>query len=121
MKLSFKRITSSGSFIPEIDGLRFIAIVSVVLHHISAFLFIKVEKFYNTPLDFPILNKVLSHGRLGVPLFFVISGFILGMPFAKYYIEKGDRINLKKYFLRRLTRLEPPYIIYFIQTLFIQF
>jgi len=32
------RITSSGRVIPEIDGLRFIAIGSVVLYHLSAFL-----------------------------------------------------------------------------------
>ncbi|OLC80388.1 MAG: hypothetical protein AUI96_04370 [Nitrospirae bacterium 13_1_40CM_3_62_11] len=31
------RITSSGRVIPEIDGLRFIAIGSVVLYHLSAF------------------------------------------------------------------------------------
>jgi len=33
-----RRITSSGNFIPEIDGLRFIAILSVVLFHIYGFL-----------------------------------------------------------------------------------
>jgi peptidoglycan/LPS O-acetylase OafA/YrhL len=48
---------------------------------------------------------------LGVPLFFAVSGFILGLPFAKFYINNGKQINLKNYFIRRLTRLEPPYII----------
>jgi len=48
MKLSFKRITSSGSFIPEIDGLRFIAIASVVLFHLSGFL---TAKYVNQNVD----------------------------------------------------------------------
>ena len=110
MNLSFKRITSSGSFIPEIDGLRFIAITSVVLFHISGFL----AKNYVTQsdtLDYSFLKHLLSHGHLGVPLFFSISGFILGIPFAKFHLAKGHPVKLKNYFLRRLTRLEPPYIL----------
>jgi len=111
MKLSFKRITSSGNFIPEIDGLRFIAISSVVLYHLSGFLTAKDVSQYKDTFNYSILKQLLSHGHLGVPLFFVISGFILGMPFAKFYIGKDKPVSLKKYFLRRLTRLEPPYIL----------
>ncbi len=111
MKLSFKRITSSGSFIPEIDGLRFIAIVSVVLFHLNEFLKVKDINQYADSIDYFWLKHIVSHGHLGVPLFFAISGFILGMPFAKFYLADGKPVSLKKYFIRRLTRLEPPYII----------
>ncbi len=111
MKLSFRRITSSGSFIPEIDGLRFIAIASVVLFHLSGFLTVKDVNQYSDGMDYSFSKHLLSHGHLGVPLFFVISGFILGIPFAKFYIAKENPVSLKKYFLRRLTRLEPPYIL----------
>jgi len=34
----FGRITSSGDFVPEIDGLRFFAVISVVLFHINEYL-----------------------------------------------------------------------------------
>jgi peptidoglycan/LPS O-acetylase OafA/YrhL len=33
---SFRRITTTGAFIPEIDGLRFIAVISVVFLHCYA-------------------------------------------------------------------------------------
>ena len=33
----FSRVTSSGSFIPQIDGLRFIAILAVFLFHLGIF------------------------------------------------------------------------------------
>lgn len=111
MKISFKRITSSGSFIPEIDGLRFIAVVSVVLYHYWCFFNVKDLSTYTDNIDYSFLERVLSHGNFGVPLFFAISGLILGMPFAKFHLEGGKKVNLKQYFLRRLTRLEPPYII----------
>lgn len=111
MKIKFKRIISKGNFIPEIDGLRFIAIASVVLHHLNGFLLKKDTSSYNVEYNFDIINKILSVGHLGVPLFFVISGFILARPFANMYINNGSKINIKKYFIRRVTRLEPPYIL----------
>ena len=110
-KISLTRITSSGNFIPEIDGLRFIAILSVVLFHLFGFLSEKDPHNYVNQTDFSFLTNILEHGDLGVPLFFVLSGFILGLPFAKHHIKGEKKVNLKSYFYRRLTRLEPPYII----------
>ncbi|MFM7487074.1 MAG: acyltransferase family protein [Cytophagales bacterium] len=99
MKLSFKRITSSGNFIPEIDGLRFIAIASVVLYHLSGFITTKDLNEYVDTINYSFLEHFLSHGHLGVPLFFTISGFILGMPFAKFHVTKENRISIKQSFL----------------------
>lgn len=50
-------------------------------------------------------------GVPGVKLFFVISGFILALPFLESRLNNARPVPLKKYFLRRVTRLEPPYII----------
>jgi peptidoglycan/LPS O-acetylase OafA/YrhL len=56
-------------------------------------------------------KNFILEGGTGVPLFFVISGFILSLPFAKWRINGEKKVLLKNYYLRRLTRLEPPYII----------
>ena len=49
---------------------------------------------------------------LGVKVFFAISGFVLALPFLKFYLGLSQkRVELKAYFKRRLTRLEPPFII----------
>ena len=39
------RETSSTLFIPEIDGLRFIAIASVILYHLSGFYLVKTDNY----------------------------------------------------------------------------
>lgn len=110
-KINISRVTTSGKFIPEIDGLRFIAIISVVLFHLFGFISEKDNHTYLNQLDFSFLKNILNHGELGVNLFFVLSGFILALPFAKHHIKFTEKINLKSYFYRRITRLEPPYII----------
>lgn len=106
-KFSFRRITSQKKFIPQIDGLRFVAISSVVLFHLYASL------NHDGAVQHPAFDaaRVGMLSKRGVELFFAISGFILGVPFASSYLLGTPKVDLKKYFLRRLTRLEPPYIV----------
>jgi peptidoglycan/LPS O-acetylase OafA/YrhL len=106
----FRRITSSDAFIPEIDGLRFFAIVPVMMLHVykhyQRFFPDRLDEIVNHPFD-----TFLSFGGLGVEVFFFISGCILGMPFASHALLDTRKVNIKRYFIRRLTRLEPPFII----------
>lgn len=104
-----KRVTSSGKFIPYIDGLRFFAIMAVVLSHFNTYYNDRVGEL--PEMVRPVINFLFGDSYSGVMLFFGISGFILGMPFVKQYAYDGNKIKLKRYFLRRLTRLEPPYIV----------
>ena len=101
---SLRRVTTSGRYIPEIDGLRFVAILSVILYHVTVQLGIPAAGSY-------WLWYLISHGARGVELFFLISGFILGLPFATHLLTAGRPVRLRDYFLRRVTRLEPPYIL----------
>lgn len=110
----FRRTTSAKNFIPEIDGLRFIAIFTVLLFHFHFQLIKTVQGL--TIVDFED-NGFWSVGwwfvrlDLGVKVFFGISGFILSLPFFNQYWFKGKKIDLKSYYIRRLTRLEPPFIV----------
>ncbi len=114
MKLNLSKYLTrksySTNFIPEIDGLRFLAIITVVIFHLQTHFF----RITNVNYKFEGINEyihyMISRGGLGVNVFFGISGFILALPFAKKYFN-NKKIALKSYFIRRLTRLEPPYII----------
>jgi peptidoglycan/LPS O-acetylase OafA/YrhL len=105
----FRRVTSGGNYMPEIDGLRFIAIFWVaVLMHLTNIIDINI---YNRQLiKTGFVRSVVLEGGNGVSFFFMISGFILALPFVKEKLYGGNKVLLKKYYLRRLTRLEPPYI-----------
>ncbi len=107
----FSRVTSSGRFIPEIDGFRFIAIASVFLFHLTGQMAVKSRHFTLADAAHDWLAGLTAHGDHGVPLFFVISGFILGLPFAVQHLRGGRPVNIREFYLRRLTRLEPPYIL----------
>jgi peptidoglycan/LPS O-acetylase OafA/YrhL len=105
----FRRITSAGNYIPEIDGLRFVAIFWVVVWmHLPAL--INTHLFNGKLITDPYISAVILEGGQGVSFFFMISGFILALPFIKEKMSAGPPVSLKKYYLRRLTRLEPPYL-----------
>ena len=107
------RDTSTGFYLPEIDGLRFFAISWVFIYHLNYYL------IKNHPVDLTnIFQGIAGNGHLGVELFFVISGFVLSLPFARYYLKDGKKVYLKQYFIRRLTRLEPPYFLIMILLFF---
>ena len=107
----FRRVTSSGRYIPEVDGLRFVAIVGVFFYHLRGYINAKSKTAWAGPVEEDWLGQLTHFGNIGVPLFFVLSGFILGLPFASHHLKGKEQVSLRAYFLRRLTRLEPPYLL----------
>ncbi|MGE0449263.1 MAG: acyltransferase family protein [Vicinamibacterales bacterium] len=113
------RTTSTGEFIPEVDGLRTLAIGAIVLHHITASYLRTTKRLGEVALPaqwwdvFPRSKAVAVGyaGHFGVPLFFVLSGFILALPFARAFRTGAPRPNLAAYYLRRVVRLEAPYVV----------
>ncbi len=114
------RVTSTGELIPEIDGLRFLAIASVLLHHTMSIYLresgrsvveVHSQTAWAAANSQSWLVPVAYSGHFGVNLFFAISGFILALPFAKRSFENRPAPDMKNYYLRRLTRIEPPYAI----------
>ncbi|WP_413531731.1 acyltransferase family protein [Empedobacter brevis] len=74
------------------DAIRVLAIIMVFMHH-----------FYSSS-NFPELGHLTYFGFLGVPLFFMISGFVINLT-----LERTD--NFKTYLKNRFIRLSPAMII----------
>ncbi|MDR1267614.1 MAG: acyltransferase [Holosporales bacterium] len=97
-------------FYPEIERLRGVACLLILIQHTTLI----------APLLLPreILPSLLYNGQGGLPLFFVISGFVVTTTLARYYASAQelptflDRLSatfasLKGFFLRRVCRLLP--------------
>ncbi len=105
------RKTTSGRYIPEIDGLRFVSIALVLLYHEAGYFQFNFRGAYTPGPDADVLGIVVGTGHHGVELFFMISGFVLALPFAAHYLAAARPVRLRAYYLRRVTRLEPPYFL----------
>src|SRR5262245_35723438 len=105
------RVTTTGEIIREIDGFRFLAIASVILHHTLAIYLESTHRLgvqgrvqWQLVIDQSYLVRFLRPGWFGVQLFFIISGFVLGLPFARRHLCAAPAPTLKSYYLRRVTR-----------------
>ena len=56
-----------------------------------------------------MLQTPIGFGFAGVDVFFVLSGFLLALPFARHALGAGPRPHLGRYFRRRLLRVFPAY------------
>lgn len=87
---------SKAGRVHEIDGLRGIAVLAVLLWH-----------FVGSMTDSTIVQLLTIWGRTGVDLFFVLSGFLIIGILVDVQNKKGwSRI----FYWRRLLRIYPPYI-----------
>ncbi len=106
------RVTSSGEFIPEVDGIRFLAILAVLIFHTAIDVYIARGTFSPGWAEHRgILLHLIGMGWFGVEIFFTLSGFIVALPFARRALQGAAAPDLGRYFLRRLKRIEPPYIL----------
>jgi len=83
-------MNNRNDYIPQIDGLRAIAVLSVILFH----------------ADFEIFNFSFEGGYFGVDIFFVISGYLITRLILNE-IKKKNSFNFKNFYLRRIRRILP--------------
>lgn len=98
--------TTSGMQLNELDGIRAIAVLMVVFYH-----FWVVSGQPNLIIPFTTIDVtfLISSGSIGVDLFFVLSGFLLFMSFARSYYEGTNAPKYLNYMKRRLLRILPAY------------
>jgi len=82
-------MTKHLSYRSDIDGLRAVAVLSVVLYHLD--------------------HRLAPGGYIGVDIFFVISGYLIGAILLKEF-EAGT-FSFAQFFERRIRRLFPAYFV----------
>lgn len=96
---------STRVYFPNLNGLRFIAAFLVMIHHIEQLKSISnIENYWGTV---PFIGII---GKLGVVLFFVLSGFLI-----TYLLLTEEhsfkRISIGKFYMRRILRIWPLYFL----------
>jgi peptidoglycan/LPS O-acetylase OafA/YrhL len=86
---------SGNSYRPDIDGLRAVAVTAVVLYHAGI--------------------PVFRFGFVGVDVFFVISGFLIGQ--IVYLDVKSGNFRFGKFYARRIRRIVPALLVVVIAAL----
>lgn len=86
--MSLPTSNSNLSYRADIDGLRAVAVIAVILFHIHV--------------------KLLPGGFLGVDIFFVISGYLITTIIHKELV--GQRFSLLNFYQRRAKRILPAFL-----------
>ena len=89
------RARAKGDYRPDVDGLRAIAVLSVILFHID--------------------KALLPGGFVGVDVFFVISGFLISRNLLSEI--EGERFSLLEFYRRRVKRIAPALLVVVASTL----
>lgn len=99
-------------YFPNINGLRFIAALLVIIHHTEQIKdILGLSNYWSTPI-------IRSIGGLGVLLFFVLSGFLITFLLLDEESTTGT-ISIKKFYIRRILRIWPLYYLILILGFFV--
>ena len=82
---------------PGLDLLRALAIVVVVIYHAGI-------------MGFTLPNRIHRWGWIGVDLFFVLSGYLIGGQLLAE-VARDNRLNLRRFYARRALRIMPAYLV----------
>lgn len=108
---------SEKIYFPNLNGLRFIAALLVIVHHIEQFKSIYgFQNIWNEKSIFTSFIHIIGHQ--GVVLFFVLSGFLITYLLLAEE-RKTSSINIKKFYFRRILRIWPLYFLVIIFSLFV--
>jgi peptidoglycan/LPS O-acetylase OafA/YrhL len=107
---SHRREISGGVHFPALDGYRAIAALMVVLTHVAS---------STGEVTQGTVGHMLGRFDFGVPLFFLMSGFLLYRPWVRTAIEGRPRPDIRRYSIRRAARILPLYWVVVVVTLLV--
>lgn len=82
------------------------------LRAVAALLIVGTHAAYGTgQLSNSYLGTLYARLEVGVPIFFVLSGFLLFRPWVRATADGAPTPSLRRYVSRRIRRIVPPYFV----------
>ncbi len=100
--------TEKPGTIPALNGIRAIACLMVIAFHINL---IGRERHFWQQTGKPLFSSLVLSGDTGVTLFFLLSGILLFMPYAKALLYEHHWPDFRQFYMRRALRILPGYYI----------
>jgi peptidoglycan/LPS O-acetylase OafA/YrhL len=109
--------SNSKRHIHSLDGLRAIACFIIILSHLNSIsaqtgIWGPVHGIHDISGMLTYFSQSLANGGYsGVYLFFVLSGFLLFLPYAKALVFESPWPSLRRFYLHRIFRIIPGYYV----------
>lgn len=100
-------------YFPNLNSIRFFAAAMVIVHHIE-----QIKAIFGLDSAWETSDTIRSIGKLGVLLFFTLSGFLITFLMLAEEKEFG-KIDIKQFYIRRILRIWPLYFIVFFLAFFV--
>ena len=104
-------VRAEAGTVPSFDGLRGIAVLWVVMFHYVALGDAARDPWIRAIGAIPLVDAVVRNGYLGVDLFFLISGFLLTLPWFVHRAAGQDAPSAREFYARRVRRIVPAYYV----------
>ncbi len=103
----YKNQKTQNNTIAVLDGVRGIACLCVLTFHLNLIAFSDLHIW--TFAIGPLMSAIIMTGSAGVTLFFILSGFLLFLPYAKALLLATPWPGLRQFYVRRALRILPGY------------
>src|SRR5260221_8631745 len=112
LPLESQSVRVEGGNIAAIEGLRGVAVLWVILFHYLLVRDPAANDPWNAWIDgIDALRYVIGIGYLGVDLFFLITGFLLVLPWFWHAREGRAPPSIGAFYVRRIRRIVPAYYV----------
>ena len=113
-------LRDEGVFIAPVEGLRGVAVLLVILFHYAVVLEPRYADPWIAAIDSWLpAHVILRNGTLAVDLFFLITGFLLVLPWLRHAARGGEPPSAIAFYRRRVRRILPAYYVHLLVLFFV--
>jgi peptidoglycan/LPS O-acetylase OafA/YrhL len=107
-------VRSEVGLIPALQGVRGVALLWVIAFHYRVLRDAAGDPWVEALQRLPLADAVIRNGYLGVDLFFLLSGFLLTLPWLLHQANGQPPPGARDFYLRRVRRIVPAYYVHLV-------